>query len=70
VEHHCNDILALIENPGIGCTVLMGHSLRALISLVFTAEHADRIERLILADSAGKLDEKQMDRVLAESNLL
>jgi pimeloyl-ACP methyl ester carboxylesterase len=65
VEHHCKDILALMENLGLDRTVLMGHSLGDLISLVFTAKNADRIERLILVDGAGKLDEKQMGRVLA-----
>jgi len=65
VEHHCRDILAIMDNMGLDSAVLMGHSLGALISLIFTAEHADRVDRLILVDGAGKLDEMQMNRVLA-----
>lgn len=65
VEHHCKDILAIMDNIGLDSAVLMGHSLGALISLVFAAEHADRVERLILVDGAGKLGKRQMKKVLA-----
>lgn len=65
VKHHCRDILALMDNIGLDRAVLMGHSLGALISLIFTAEHADRVDRLILVDGAGKLGKRQMKKVLA-----
>lgn len=65
VDHHCKDVLALIEDLGLERLVLMGHSLGAFISLVFTALFPQRVERLILVDGGGKLTENQMAKVFA-----
>ena len=43
----------------------MGHSLGALIGLVFAAQYPDRVDRLILADGGGKLTKKQTEKVFA-----
>ena len=43
----------------------MGHSLGALISLIFAAKYPQRVEKLILVDGGGKLSEEQLGRVLA-----
>lgn len=63
IEHHCKDILALMNDQGFERPVLMGHSLGAFISLVFAAKHPQRVDRLILVDGGGKLSETQMAKV-------
>lgn len=65
VEQHCRDIQAVIENFGIERPVLMGHSLGALIALVFTALRPELTAGLVLMDGAGCLSEEQLERVLA-----
>jgi len=63
IQHHCKDVLALIDDLGLKRPVLMGHSLGAFISLVFTAQYPQRVDRLILVDGGGKLSETQMAKV-------
>jgi pimeloyl-ACP methyl ester carboxylesterase len=65
IEHHCKDILALMNGQGLERPVLMGHSLGAFISLVFSAQYPQRVDRLILVDGGGKLSETQMAKVFA-----
>jgi len=65
IENHCKDILALMNDQGLTRPVLMGHSLGAFISLVFSAQNPDKIDRLILVDGGGKLSEDQMAKVFA-----
>jgi len=62
IEHHCKDVLALIDDLGLKRPVLIGHSLGAFISLAFTAQYPQRVDRLILVDGGGKLSEAQMAR--------
>jgi len=63
IEHHCKDILALMNDQGLERPALMGHSLGAFISLVYSAQYPQRVDRLILVDGGGKLSETQMARV-------
>lgn len=63
IDHHCKDVLALMDDLGLERPVLMGHSLGAFISLVFAAQYPDRVGRLILVDGGGKLNETQMAKV-------
>jgi pimeloyl-ACP methyl ester carboxylesterase len=63
IDHHCKDVLALMDDLGLERPVLMGHSLGAFISLVFTAQNPKRVDRLILVDGGGKLTEAQMAKV-------
>jgi pimeloyl-ACP methyl ester carboxylesterase len=65
VENHCRDILALMDDQGLERPVLMGHSLGALISLVFAAKNPRRVDRLILIDSGGKVSDARLDKFLA-----
>jgi pimeloyl-ACP methyl ester carboxylesterase len=65
IDHHCKDVLALMDDLGLKRPVLMGHSLGAFISLVFAAQHPEKVDRLILVDGGGKLTEKQMAKVFA-----
>ena len=63
IEYHCKDILALMNDRGLERPVLMGHSLGAFISLVFSAKYPQRVDRLILVDGGGKLTKTQMTKV-------
>jgi pimeloyl-ACP methyl ester carboxylesterase len=65
IEHHCKDVLALMNDQGLERPVLMGHSLGAFISLVFSAKYPQRVDRLILVDGGGKLTKTQMAKVFA-----
>lgn len=65
IEHHCKDVLALMDHLNLKQPVLMGHSLGAFISLVFSAKHPQRVDRLILVDGGGKLSDLQMAKVFA-----
>ena len=65
IEHHCKDILALMNDQSLERPVLMGHSLGAFISLVFAAQYPERVDCLILVDGGGKLSETQMAKVFA-----
>jgi len=65
IEHHCRDILALMNDQNLKRPVLMGHSLGAFISLVFAARYPQKVNRLILVDGGGKLSETQLLKVFA-----
>ncbi len=65
LDHHCKDILSLMDDQGLKRPVLMGHSLGAFISLVFSAKYPQRVDRLILVDGGGKLSDTQMEKVFA-----
>ena len=65
MEHHCRDILAVLDDLGLDRVVLMGHSLGAFISVFFGAKYPERVERIILVDGGGKLSEDQMVKVFA-----
>jgi len=63
IAHHCDDILALLDDLHLEKAVIMGHSLGAFISVVFGAEHPERVDRIILVDGGGKLSDIQMAKV-------
>jgi pimeloyl-ACP methyl ester carboxylesterase len=63
IEHHCKDILAILDGMELEKVVLMGHSLGAFITVVFGALYPDRVDRIILVDGGGKLSEIQMMKV-------
>lgn len=54
LEHHCADLLALLDHFGLRKAVIMGHSLGAHIGVRFAARHPTRVSRLVLVD--GGLD--------------
>lgn len=64
VEQHCRDLEAVIGNLDIERPVLMGHSLGALIALVFTALRPQLAAGLVLIDGAGCLTQAQLEAVL------
>jgi pimeloyl-ACP methyl ester carboxylesterase len=65
VKRHCRDIFAMMNDLGLSRITLMGHSLGALIALVFAAQHPQRVNKLILIDGGGKLAETQMAKVFS-----
>ena len=65
MEHHCRDILAVLDDLGLERVVLMGHSLGAFISLIFGAKYPERVDRIILVDGGGKLSEEQLVKVFS-----
>jgi len=65
MEHHCRDILAVLDDLGLERVVLMGHSLGAFISVVFGAKYPERVDSIILVDGGGKLSENQIVKVFS-----
>lgn len=65
IDHHCRDILALMDDLGIERGVIMGHSLGAFISAVFGARYPERVQGIILVDGGGKLSEAQLVKVFS-----
>jgi len=65
LDHHCRDLLVLMDNLGLKNTVLMGHSLGAFISLAFAAQYPERVSQLVLVDGAGKMNQEQVAKLLA-----
>lgn len=63
MDYHIGDIHAILDRLEIEKAVLMGHSLGAFIALAFGARHPDRVEKIILVDGAGKLSQKQFEKV-------
>lgn len=66
-EYHLHDyyadLAAVVEARGLECFTLIGHSLGARVSLLYTHLHPERVERLVLVDmgaglpaSVGKTD--------------
>lgn len=52
---HADDLLKLLDTLNLERPILLGHSLGALISLYFAANHTQRISMLILIDAGGPL---------------
>ena len=65
ITHHGQDIRSLLEDLGLKRVVLMGHSLGAVVSLAYSAQHPEQVERLILIDGAGKLSPEHTRKVFA-----
>jgi len=62
---HAKDVRALLDDLGLEQAVIMGHSLGAIIAMVFGAQHPERVDRLILVDAGGKVSEEQMTKFFA-----
>ena len=63
IEHHCKDILAILDDMELEKVVIMGHSLGAFIATAFGAQHPERVDHIILVDGGGKLSQIQMMKV-------
>jgi pimeloyl-ACP methyl ester carboxylesterase len=65
ITHHCEDIRCVLDELNLKRVVLMGHSLGAIVSLAYSAQHPEQVERLILVDGAGKLSPEHAKKVFA-----
>ncbi len=63
LEHHVQDIAAVLADLGIAKTALLGHSLGAYIGLAFADAHPDLVDKLVLLDGGGQLSAEQWGKV-------
>ena len=63
LQQHVRDIAFLLDDLGLKKVVLMGHSLGAYISIYFAAQHPARVDKVILVDGGGQLEQKQWDKI-------
>jgi pimeloyl-ACP methyl ester carboxylesterase len=50
LHQHAEDLARLLDDAGVDRAVVVGHSMGALVSVVFADDHPDRVERLVLVD--------------------
>jgi len=62
LQQHVRDIFFLLDDLGLEKVVLMGHSLGAYISMTFAAQHPARVDKVILVDGGGQLEQTQWDK--------
>jgi len=70
LEHHCADLLALLDHFGLKKAVIMGHSLGAHIGLRFAARHPGRVSRLVLVDGGLDVRAEVLDSLAPAINRL
>lgn len=61
LEHHVEDLHHLFHNLGLARVTLLGHSLGAYISVMYTALHPEKVAKLILLDGGGQLSQERWD---------
>lgn len=55
IPYHVNDLLALADHFNLLTVNYVGHSLGAMIGLLFAAIHPQRLGKLVLVDAGGNL---------------
>jgi pimeloyl-ACP methyl ester carboxylesterase len=63
LDHHIRDIRFLLEDQALKRVTLLGHSLGAYISVMFSALFPEKVDRLILLDGGGQLSQQRWDRI-------
>lgn len=63
LNHHVRDIRFLLEDQGLKRVTLLGHSLGAYISVMFSALFPEKVDRLILLDGGGQLSQQRWDKI-------
>jgi pimeloyl-ACP methyl ester carboxylesterase len=61
LEHHVQDLRNLLDDLGLARVTLLGHSLGAYISVVFSALYPNKVAKLILLDGGGQLSPERWD---------
>ena len=59
MRDHSNDLLGLLDHLEIERAVLVGISVGGMIALDFESQHPDRVEAMVLMDTAGKIGDDQ-----------
>jgi pimeloyl-ACP methyl ester carboxylesterase len=62
-EQHARDIRCIMDDLDLEKTIVMGHSLGAMVSLIFSTRYPERVEKLILMDGGANLTGEHFDRV-------
>ena len=70
LEHHCKDLLGLLDAFGLRKAVIMGHSLGAHIGLRFAALHPARVSKLVLVDGGLDVRAEVLDSLAPAINRL
>lgn len=60
VPLHAADLAELIDELGLQCPVIVGHSLGAIIALYFAAHYPDKLSKLVLIDAGAALPWKSI----------
>lgn len=55
IREHSTDLLALLDHLEIQSATLVGVSVGGMIALDFAAQHPERVDRMIVMDTAGKI---------------
>ncbi|PWI13333.1 alpha/beta hydrolase [Streptomyces sp. Act143] len=55
VAELADDVLALLDHLEVGRCVLVGHSMGGMIAQTIVLAHPERVERLVLVDSIGRM---------------
>jgi len=55
LSDHTADLTGLLDQMGLGKAVLVGNSVGGMIALDFASRHPERVEALILCDTAAKI---------------
>jgi len=70
IEHHCKDLLGLLDAFGLRKAVIMGHSLGAHIGLRFAALYPARVSKLVLVDGGLDVRAEVLDSLAPAINRL
>ena len=70
LEHHCKDLLGLLDAFGLRKAVIMGHSLGAHIGLRFAALYPARVSKLVLVDGGLDVRAEVLDSLAPAINRL
>jgi proline iminopeptidase len=65
LEHYAADVEALCDGLGLGIISLMGFSHGGMVAMRHAIDHPERLDRLILLDTAPTLDEAAQQRIAA-----
>ena len=70
LEHHCKDLLGLLDAFGLRKAVIMGHSLGAHIGLRFAVLYPARVSKLVLVDGGLDVRAEVLDSLAPAINRL
>ena len=64
LDHHVQDLHDLLTHLGLARVALLGHSLGAYISVMFSALYPEKVAKLILLDGGGQLSQRRWDSIV------